>query len=126
MDVGLVTNGQEQPPAVDAIPDVPVVQKPKRDSGYKRMKRRALIAEAQKAIADDLAKDVTALEGLVGTLLNQLERAARTNMTHLDRERILRMVADIRGHLNDEQGNGDNAVASAPGVDRTYVAPGAI
>jgi hypothetical protein len=62
---------------------------PKRESGHARMKRRALLAK----------KDVSALEALVETLLKQLERAARTNMTDLDRERILKMVGDIRAHL---------------------------
>jgi hypothetical protein len=83
----------------------------RRESGYCRMKRRALIAEAkladhQKAIADeqkaraDLSvEDVTALEGIVDRLLNHLDRAARTDMTDEDRERIIRMVADIRRHL---------------------------
>jgi hypothetical protein len=63
------------------------------------MKRRALIAEAQKAQANDLAKDVDALEGLVGTLLNQFERAIRPDITDQDRIRYRHMIADIRGHL---------------------------
>jgi hypothetical protein len=75
----------------------------KRESGYARMKRRALLAEAQKALAADLTKDIAALEALVGTLLNHLDRVARTNMTDQDRERILKMVNDIRGHLATEE-----------------------
>jgi C4-type Zn-finger protein len=58
-----------------------------------------LLAEQGESRADDLAKDVTALEGLVERLLNHLDRAARFDMTDQDRERIIRMVNDIRGHL---------------------------
>ena len=84
-----------------ALPE-PVRPHRKRESGYARMKRRALIAEAQKARSDDLAKDITALEGIVDRLLNHLDRAARIEMTDQDRNRLLRMVHDMRGHLAKE------------------------
>jgi hypothetical protein len=86
----------------------------RRESGYCRIKRRALIAEAkladQKAIADEQkaradlsAGDVTALERIVDRLLNHLDRAARTDMTDQDRNRYRQMVADIRGHLANKE-----------------------
>lgn len=86
------------PVSFEILPANQPVQR-KRQSGYARMKRRALLAEQGEARADDLAKDVTALEGLVERLLNRLDRAARIDMTDQDRERIIRMVNDIRGHL---------------------------
>jgi MoxR-like ATPase len=79
---------------VDAVNAEPVSEK--RESGYARIKRKW---EKEKERADYLAKDVASLEGLAERLLNQLERAGRTNMTDQDRDRIIRMVNDIREHL---------------------------
>jgi hypothetical protein len=101
--------------AMEIEPEIALpVKESRRESGYKRMKRRALIAEAklvdQKAIADeqkaraDLSgEDVAALEGIVERLLNHLDRAARIDMTDEDRNRYRRMVADIRGHLANKE-----------------------
>jgi hypothetical protein len=82
----------------------PAIEKPKRITGYGRMRRRV----------DFLAKDVTALEGLVETLLKYLERAIGPDLTDQDRDRYRRMMNDIRAHLADTEIEQRATVAQAP------------
>jgi hypothetical protein len=49
---------------------------------------------------DDLSKDVGALEGLVETLLGHVETAISHDVTAADRNRLARMVAQIRMALD--------------------------
>jgi hypothetical protein len=72
---------------------VAVKEKPRRRTGYERMKIRT----------EFLTKDVAALEGLVETILKYLERAIGPDITDQDRNRYRCMVNDIRGHLTTNE-----------------------
>jgi predicted secreted protein len=61
----------------------------KRQSGYRRMKAKA----------EYLSRDVNALERLVGTLLNHLERAIDPTLSDAERASLGIMVATIRTEL---------------------------
>jgi hypothetical protein len=68
---------------------IEVIEKPKRDSGYTRMRKKA----------DYLAKDVVSLERLVATLLNHLERAIDPAVTDQERTQFHIMINEIRETL---------------------------
>jgi len=79
----------------------PVV-KPKRRSGYDRQKRKVkYVTEMFTKERDELTKDIAALEGLVGTLLNHLDRAISPDMTEDDRERYRMIVRNTRAALEE-------------------------
>jgi hypothetical protein len=77
----------------------------KRESGYCRMKRRALkaegaLAEARKASASE--NEVTALESLAHRLLGHLEAAVSSDITPQQRRGFLNLVADVRRNLDGQ------------------------
>ena len=110
----LSTNAPE--PAEIMLTNEPV--KRKRESGYARMKRRALIAEAQKRESQDFSKDVAALEALVGRLLDHLDAATSSDITDQDRSRFRRMVQEIRSNLAAGNSGFAPAVARSPSSRR--------
>ena len=71
-------------------------KRPKRESGYTRMKKWRAKEQAR---ADALTKDLTALEALVQRLLNHLEVATSSDLTAQQRRGYLNLVADVRRNL---------------------------
>jgi hypothetical protein len=67
----------------------PELIKPRRATGYDRMKRKNQY----------LTNDISALEGLAGTLLNHLERAISVDLTDQDRDGYRAMIINIRKQL---------------------------
>lgn len=67
------------------------IEKPKRRSGYRRIK------EQRKYLFDDIA----ALESLVGTLLGHLDRATQPGITEHERAHLRGVAQEIRAALDD-------------------------
>jgi len=66
----------------------------------RRIKNTAALLSCEPwPVADFLAKDVGALERLVGSLLNHLERAIDPNVTDQERAQFHTMINEIRGAL---------------------------
>jgi hypothetical protein len=70
--------------------------KSKREPHNKRLKRRL----------GYLAGDIAALERLVGTLLNRVERATEPEFTDQERAQYRAMVSDIRKALSEGEAEG--------------------